>query len=570
MDQIQLQQLGDYVITGTLASGGMGQVFRAVHRLMGREVAIKALKSFRAADPGTCRRFEREVRTLARLTHPNVVTAFDAREEQGILYLVTELIEGEDLAHLVARQGPIPPLEAMDYIRQAALGLRYAHAQGIVHRDVKPSNLLRDEDHAIKVLDLGLARLRDDVPDGDRSDSGLTQSGQFLGTALFMSPEQARSPVDADERSDVYSLGCTLYFLLTGHPPFQSPSTIDTIVAHLQQPPPSLLLCDAGGPIPCLLDELLQRMMAKSPNLRPSSMQQVIQELDRILHHEPDQVALPVPVQRVDAGIALIQGFVASPTLAGPRRRRRTLLLGSLGALTLGGAAYLGWYTASGPRRPTDPPLILDPSGVVFDGETSYAQVEQFDASLATPFRMEAAVRPIRQYHPGSLIAWTGSKSGGLFASSDGDWGVAYFDGQDTHMVVGIQPIRFDHFVLVAGEWDGKQLQLFLDGEPIATRSIYFPLRPSNPGLFVGGSPEGTRQPNLGNQHFKGLIAAARVECGKLSPRPARTLAELRTPTRSSIVCFAMDEGKGERLLDGSRNRRKARLFFGEWQAAKH
>jgi serine/threonine protein kinase len=145
----------------------------------------------------------------------NIVTAFDAREHDDVLYLVTELIEGEDLAKLVARKGRLRPRDAMFFIWQAAKGLSYAHQQGIIHRDIKPSNLILEKKRIVKVLDLGLARLRQ-VETGVTDDSTLTDSCRVLGTARYMAPEQARSAITADERADIYSLGCTLYFILMG------------------------------------------------------------------------------------------------------------------------------------------------------------------------------------------------------------------------------------------------------------------------------------------------------------------------------------------------------------------
>ncbi|MDX1928013.1 MAG: serine/threonine-protein kinase, partial [Pirellulaceae bacterium] len=276
------QLIGDYVILEPLGAGGMGSVYRAEHVLMKRPVALKIIQRQYQSNPLLQRRFEREVRTLAKLSHPNVVTAFDARQDSGWLYLVTELIEGRDLGKLVREKGPLSPVKAAHYAWQAANGLHYAHSQGIVHRDIKPENLFLDQSQKIKVLDLGLARLSaSDFEHADRA--GLTESSQVLGTAAYISPEQARAAATADHRSDIYSLGCTLFFLLTGRPPYVGDSLVATIIAHVSEPVPSVVQPSNRQPIPPQLDALVQSMMAKNPNDRPKSMSVVVAELAAII-----------------------------------------------------------------------------------------------------------------------------------------------------------------------------------------------------------------------------------------------------------------------------------------------
>ncbi|MHB0957203.1 MAG: serine/threonine-protein kinase [Pirellulaceae bacterium] len=272
--------LGEYVVVDEIGQGGMGCVLKARHRRMDREVALKVI-SFQASKmPKLLERFEREVRTLARLNHPNVVTAFDAGEQNGVVYLAMELVEGRDLEQRVRQNGPASPREAVDLIMQAAQGLAYAHRMGVVHRDVKPRNLLLRKDGVVKVLDLGLARLCGPLQwsDGER-DGGLTDTGMIVGTVDYMSPEQALDSKHADQRADIYSLGCTLHFLLTGHPPYGGATLAERLKAHREAPLPDLEnLCGA----PPLLQIALQRTLAKSPEDRHPSMEDLIADLQRL------------------------------------------------------------------------------------------------------------------------------------------------------------------------------------------------------------------------------------------------------------------------------------------------
>jgi serine/threonine protein kinase len=244
--------LGDYVLGEELGAGGMGRVFRATHVRMRREVALKVVSqraTTRTAD--AARRFAREVEVAGRLLHPNIAIAYDAREQDGIIYLILEYIGGTDLARLVAETGPLPEAVAVEYIVQAARGLAYAHSRGIVHRDVKPANLMRSNDGGvIKVLDMGLSRLRDTVepatsagaPDHASATVGqdVTRVGDVLGTLDFVAPEQASSPAEADHRADIYSLGCTLFYLMTGRSPGRRKTVADVVEAEQGQPVPPL------------------------------------------------------------------------------------------------------------------------------------------------------------------------------------------------------------------------------------------------------------------------------------------------------------------------------------------
>jgi len=289
--------LGDYVVLDEIGAGGMGQVFKARHRRMNRIVAVKLLPAAAMRSPDAVRRFYREVEAAARLAHPNIVTAHDAGEHEGLHYLVMEYVEGRDLARVVGEEGPLPIARAVDCVLQAARGLEYAHRQGVVHRDIKPGNLLVDREGTVKILDMGLARMQSSEETTDRTGSErLTGTGQVMGTCDYMAPEQAEDTHAADHRADVYALGCTLYRLLTGDPPYTGETLVQVLLAHLQAPIPSL--CDARPDVPPELDAVCRKMMAKRPEDRYQSMGEVIAELERCRHGERPGSPPPPPVSQ--------------------------------------------------------------------------------------------------------------------------------------------------------------------------------------------------------------------------------------------------------------------------------
>ncbi|HEV3447680.1 MAG TPA: protein kinase [Gemmataceae bacterium] len=266
-----------YRLLELLGVGGMGAVYKAEHLLMRRLVALKVVNPELVPRPATVERFQREARAAAQLVHPNIVTAFDAEQAGDAHYLVMEHVEGLSLARLVAERGPLPVREACAYIRQAATGLQHAHERGMVHRDIKPQNLMLTPGGQIKVLDFGLARFAmENAPallsaaeeeQAHRLRSGspaaLTQHGVVMGTPDYIAPEQARDSHNADIRADIYSLGCTLYHLLAGQPPFPEGTALEKVKAHLEESPPPL--AELRPDLPDALVCLVGRMMAKNP-----------------------------------------------------------------------------------------------------------------------------------------------------------------------------------------------------------------------------------------------------------------------------------------------------------------
>lgn len=327
-----------YRVIRAVGTGGMGEVFEAEHRLMRRRVAIKVIKSQWLQSSEAVARFRREMQAAAKLVHPHVVTAFDAEQAGDLHFLAMEFVEGWTLAQLVAERGPLPVAMAAECIRQAALGLQHAFEHGMVHRDIKPGNLmlaevqgLRGEGKtslqdspgslplspqptaiALKILDFGLARFASEEAEGSE-----TSVGTLLGTPDFMAPEQARNARDADIRSDLYSLGCTLYFLLTGAVPHcQARTSLERALAHAEQSPQPLSEFRADVPPP--LQAILDRLLAKRPEDRFQTPAEVVAaltwqtrlEADGMEMQRPHQTrALTAGLQRVLLAIGLV-GFV--------------------------------------------------------------------------------------------------------------------------------------------------------------------------------------------------------------------------------------------------------------------
>ncbi len=269
--------IGRYVVLDKLGAGGMGVVFKAEQRKLRRVVALKILPPSITREPEALVRFHREAEAAAKLDHPNLVRAIDADEAGGMHFLVMEFVDGRDLGKLVRARGPLAAGQAIDAILQAARGLSAAHWRGIIHRDIKPSNLILASGATVKVLDLGLARL-DDPDVSDAAAGGLTLTNAFLGTADYMSPEQAFDPRLADARSDVYSLGCTLHFLLTAKPVYGGRSLMQRLLGHREGTIPSLRT--ARPDVPPALDDAFRRMIAKAPADRPGSMAELIDLLE--------------------------------------------------------------------------------------------------------------------------------------------------------------------------------------------------------------------------------------------------------------------------------------------------
>lgn len=320
--------IGNYQVLDRLGAGAMGTVYKARHRRMKRVVAIKVLSRSVGQSEKLVRRFQREVEAVARLSHPNIVMAHDADEAEVGHFLVMEFVNGRDLASEVQQRGPLPIAEAVSCIVQAGQALSYAHGQGIVHRDIKPANLLRDIDGVVKVADLGLARFNDPFGQNVEEMAALTQPGSIMGTVDFMPPEQALGSLNIDHRADIYSLGCTLYFLLTGRPPYPGPSLMAILLKHREAPLPSLIA--ARSEVPASLEAIFRRMVAKKPDDRFASMAVIVAALEALpsAPHPPAELGLTldVPPRAADMA-ALAQGNATVDLAPSPALGSMTALL---------------------------------------------------------------------------------------------------------------------------------------------------------------------------------------------------------------------------------------------------
>lgn len=258
-----------YRLLDHLGTGGMSRVYLAEHVLMQRRVAIKVLPKTRVEKSSYLQRFLREAQAAAALDHRNIVRAYDIDKDGGIHYLVMEYIEGHDLRVLVRKKGPLDFEQAADFIRQAAQGLAHAHAAGLIHRDVKPANFLVDRNNVVKLLDLGLARFTNE----DRASLTVTYDENVLGTADYLAPEQAIDSHGVDSRADIYGLGCTFCYLLTGHPPFPDGALPQRLMMHQKQPPPDVR--SERPDTPGELVAIYQKMMAKKPDDRYQTADEV-------------------------------------------------------------------------------------------------------------------------------------------------------------------------------------------------------------------------------------------------------------------------------------------------------
>lgn len=270
-----------YRVHSQLGIGGMGVVYKAEHLMMGRTVAVKVMAQKYTANAVAVERFRREVRAAAKLAHPNIVTAFDADEAAGRHFLVMEYVEGVSLDRVVNRRGPLPLATACHVARMVALGLQHAHAKGMIHRDIKPQNVMVNRKSQVKILDFGLARLAtdSDLPSTGASAGGpenvaVTATNMVVGTPDYLSPEQAMAKPDIDYRSDIYSLGCLFYFALTARPPFAAAKTVfDKVLAQANDEPPPV--ANFRRDVPDELLSILHKMMAKNPAERYASASEV-------------------------------------------------------------------------------------------------------------------------------------------------------------------------------------------------------------------------------------------------------------------------------------------------------
>jgi eukaryotic-like serine/threonine-protein kinase len=374
--------LGEYRLIELIGEGGLGDVYRAEHRVMQRLVAIKLLHQHQQSSLDRTHRFLQEIRLVAKLSHPNIVTAFDAGREAGQIYMVMELVEGESLADRVSRMGPLSAAEAIHVVRQVATALEYAHARKIVHRDIKPGNLMVNTQGIIKVLDFGLAILNDNA--------NKLREGETVGTPHFMAPEQSQGLPSVDGRADLYSLGATLFSILTGRPMFDGePEQI--ALSHQRRDVPNLY--EFRPSLDLRVDSIFKRLVAKLPSDRFASASELLQTLD--------QLRLPeIPIRKVNGSVFLKGLYKSQPTSDHDRKPSTATQSTALG-IDLGQASStVAWcHPDHGPQ------LIEQPDG---QGH----QLRNMLWSIGDHVKIGASAMKMRQIQPSgifhSLQRWIG------------------------------------------------------------------------------------------------------------------------------------------------------------------
>jgi hypothetical protein len=321
-----------YEVQSTLGRGGMAQVYRANDRVLGRPVAVKILSRKFSGDEKFVTRFRREAQASAGLNHPHVVSVFDTGSHQDLHYIVMEYVEGETLGALMAREGPLPPARAVQIAADVAEALESAHRQDLVHRDVKPGNVMTDPEGRVKVVDFGIARAA--------ADDTLTQTGLVLGTAAYLSPEQARGD-RADARSDIYSLGCVLYEMLAGRPPFTADSSVAMAYKHVNEDPRPL--SEVGPEVPPDVQAAVMRALEKDPARRFQTAEEMRATLVAALPTAPEQAAKIPMAAGGDTEVMPPTAEKTTPPTAPPGRDRRWWLAAAVvaGLLAILGVSLL-------------------------------------------------------------------------------------------------------------------------------------------------------------------------------------------------------------------------------------
>ena len=365
-DPLINQELGSYRVEVLIGVGGMGRVYRGVHQALGRNVAIKLLPVALAGDSGYMKRFVREAQIAAQLNHPNLIACYDFGESPVGYYFVMEYVEGESVADWLIAHHRMKVEEAIPVMQQVCLGLGYAHSAGIIHRDIKPDNILLTRDGMVKVADLGLAKVE------DKSDSGLTQLGMAIGTPNYISPEQVRGEIDVDWRSDIYSLGATMFHCVTGKIPYDGNTPTMIMTRHVNDPVP--IARQVNPDVHEAFSNLLLRMMQKDPHMRIANCEEVLAELDKMIPRLPSAAVEAVAP--------------AAPKTSSSRMEKEGLLWIKFGAFILAAVVIGGGYLIYKSRHESPPP---PPSSIQKKPKPAAKPAEAWPPAPASPVEKPSA-----------------------------------------------------------------------------------------------------------------------------------------------------------------------------------
>lgn len=600
-------RLGNYLIRDRLGTGGMGEVYVAEHLKMKRTVAIKVLPACLTQDINFIERFQREVQVSARLMHPNIVAAFDADVVNGRYFLAMEYVDGKDLSRVLKEYGPLNIERTIHVILDAAKGLAHAHSMGVIHRDIKPSNLLlvnptvknkaeTDKFTSVKVLDMGLARITQDLAHtNDKMVSELTQTGIILGTVDFMSPEQALDLKSVDQRTDIYGLGMTLYYLLAGQPAYPGGSALDRLMKHREAPIPSLQ--DICPEVSDNLNRIYAKMVEKEVEDRFQSMNEVILALE----DEKQQIVDRGPTR--PAGIHSKSGT--------QNRKLKWLWAGLVTVCLMAGLLFAMNHTGKKVAEEPTSQIVLSNAGqavkpktdltpldeaetlptketiqaLKFTGKTivnvPYVEVPQGESYTIECWivneQPEVTGHPF--YESGHIFGWIFNQGIKLF-SLGGRIGLSsHLKSDDNNGWINAsrseQPLEPGWLHLAAIQTP-SEYRLFINGQ-VATeitlepgvKHVYPGEEPFGKfgGPFLGGivSVNNFNEPT-GGGGFIGFIRHARVSVGaRYVPSGFSPQWNLEADT-DTLALYKLDEGTGIIARDSGRFRLDAQIVGGKWE----
>jgi serine/threonine-protein kinase len=559
------EQVGQYRLLEKIGEGGMGSVYKALHVSLDRLVALKMLNVRRLDDLTAVARFQREMKAVGRLNHPNIVRATDAGELAGVHYLVMDYVDGINLAELVRQHRPLSVANACELIRQASIGLEHAHEHGLIHRDIKPSNLMLDSEGQVRILDLGLARLHAGGIPADE----LTPSGMVMGTLDYMAPEQANDPKAVDIRADIYSLGCTLFHLLAGGPPFGSPARTfpaQKIAAHMHDPIPSIR--ELRHDVPVELAGIIERMLAKRPEDRFSAPAEVADVLHtfsagsnlvRLLSsserrdaHEADafRCASTAVEAKLDTASVAKRDVDIRPSSAAVMQQRRLFIGGLIGATVLVASfAFIGlllWQsfrhppaTEQGPRETkSKADLAAAPLPRQDNSKPPVSRVAQERKATATKTTAAAPVArpsdPKRQAPPAAAGAAELANGGFAFLKK-----YCYRCHGIDFKVPGYNVL--DRTILIA-KHEKDELPYITPGDP--DHSLMW----QRVGIEKDMPPSGTKPPDADRQLFKRWIEGGAPFPGRPS-RPFKTERDILTAIRNHLRATDSADRKFQRYF---------------------